>query len=170
MIFIESFRPILDRDSLSLSNLELKSIQPIIRKISHLVILVLLLFLAGCQHAKIRIDPELPQECKPWVEKKDKEDCVESWKSLREKSDSIPTIEKEFEQEYFYWGFSPKDIALDLNNECPKGIVEIYQFSSFKNAVYEQLTLGYYSPRILRLTCLTEELKPEKRSTGIRKK
>jgi hypothetical protein len=127
-------------------------------------------FIFNCQHARIRMEPELPQECKPWVEKKSEASCMEAWSKLKERRDSIPTVEKEYEQIYYYWGFSPDDISLRLDEECPKGVVEIYQYSTFKNALYEQLTIGFYSPRTLRLTCLTEELKPEIKPTGGRRR
>lgn len=116
-------------------------------------------FAIHCQHARIRVEPNPPAQCKPWAEKQFEETCEKAYNDIREKRDKIPTMEKEYEQVYTNWGFKPREISMNLKEECPKGVVEIYQYSTFKNALFEQLTLGYYSPRTLRLTCLTEEFR-----------
>ncbi len=115
----------------------------------------------SCQHARIRISPPIPAECKPWAEMQSSPECQAKrevqWKSLEE----IPTTVKEYDQIYYYWGLKPNEISLRLDEECPQGVYEIHQFSTFQNALYEQLTLGFYSPRTLRLTCFTKNPYPE---------
>lgn len=121
--------------------------------------LTLLLWITiSCQHARIRIPPPLPDECKPWNDKNLEPTCLEKRKELENEWEVIPTNVKEYEQKYYFWGLKPSDIYYKLDEECPNGVKEIYQFSTFKDAVYEQLTLGLYSPRTLRLTCY--ETKP----------
>lgn len=117
------------------------------------IFLSMFLFILNCQHARIRFIPDLPDQCIPWSEKNQNEVCQASLEILRNDLVKKKTIEKEFPQIYTYWGFKPEDIKVDLNKECPQGVYEIYQYSTFKNAVYEQLTIGFYSPRTLRLTC-----------------
>jgi hypothetical protein len=126
---------------------------PIHTSLKYFILLGCLLFLFQCQHARIRLIPSLPEQCIPWSEKQQKEDCQSSLEIIRNDLAKKKTIEKEFPQVYTYWGFSPDNIQVDLNKECPKGVFEIYQYSSLTNAVYEQLTIGFYSPRTLRLTC-----------------
>lgn len=114
-----------------------------------------------CQHARIRVAPPVPEECKPWEDKKEEEVCKNKWDELIQKRDSIPVVEKEFEHEYYYWGLKPGDIGVRLDKECPKGVAEIHQYSTFKQGLYEQVTVGFYSPRTLRLVCLSQPLETE---------
>jgi hypothetical protein len=112
-----------------------------------------IVFFLQCQHARVRLIPDMPKECKPWSEKEYKEVCQDALQSMRNDLNKKKTIIKEYPQVYLYWGLRPKTIAMDLTKECPKGVYEIYQFSTLKNAIYEQLTIGFYSARTLRLTC-----------------
>jgi|JI9StandDraft_1071089.scaffolds.fasta_scaffold177554_3 hypothetical protein len=118
-----------------------------------LLILFSISFFIQCQHARVRLIPDIPNECKPWSEKEFKEVCQDALQSIRNNLSKKKTTVKDYSQAYLYWGLRPKTIPIDLTKECPKGVYEIYQFSSFKNVIYEQLTIGFYSPRTLRLTC-----------------
>ncbi|MCC5814976.1 MAG: hypothetical protein JJT78_09485 [Leptospira sp.] len=131
----------------------------------------IIIIIFNCQHARIRIAPPLPPECKPFTEKEGSDDCIKKREEWQEALNKIPTTVKEYEQVYYYWGLSPSDFDYDLKNECPKGTYEIHQFSTLKQGVYEQVTLGFYSPRTLRLTCLNQEFTPEpqNRPTGRRR-
>lgn len=117
------------------------------------ILLSIFLFIINCQHARIRFIPDLPDQCIPWSEKNQNEVCQASLEIIRNDLAKKKTVEKEFPQIYTYWGFKPEDIQVDLNKECPKGVYEIHQYSTLMNAIYEQLTIGFYSPRTLRLTC-----------------
>ncbi|NCN10504.1 MAG: hypothetical protein GW938_11740 [Leptospira sp.] len=123
------------------------------RIMKFLIMISLVLLVLNCQHARIRLIPSLPSQCIPWSEKQQKDDCQTSLEIIRNDLAKKKTVEKEFPQVYTYWGFSPDDIQVDLNKECPKGVFEIYQYSTFMNGFYEQLSIGFYSPRTLRLTC-----------------
>lgn len=51
-------------------------------------------------------------------------------------------------------GLLPRKIEYEESNICPeRGIKEIHQFSSFTNVLFEQMTLGIYSPRSLEIFC-----------------
>ena len=125
----------------------------VIININYFILISFILITWSCQHARVRIIPDLPRECLPWSEKQQKEVCQESLDIIRNDLAKKKTIEKEYPQDYTYWGFRPDDVPVDLNKECPKGVFEIYQYSTLKNAIYEQFTIGFYSPITLKLTC-----------------
>lgn len=132
-----------------------------------LLLFILTVGLFHCQHARIRIPPPLPEECKPWSEKQYDPTCQEKRQSQKNEWESFPVLVKEYEQKYFFWGLKPSDIYYKLDEECPNGVKEIYQYSTLKDAVYEQLTIGIYSPRTLRLTCYeSKPIQPTKPTPG----
>ncbi|EMJ67098.1 hypothetical protein LEP1GSC051_3713 [Leptospira sp. P2653] len=47
----------------------------------------------------------------------------------------------------------PREYLIDVTGYCPNGIKEVRQYSTFLDLIYEQLTLGIYSPRTLNLIC-----------------
>lgn len=125
-----------------------------------MILSLAVLSMTQCQHARIRVSPPLPSECKPWEEKQMEESCIAKRQELKAKLESIPTSVKEYEHEYYYWGFKPADYSIQLEKECPNGVFEIHQYSTFKQGFYEQVTLGFYTPRTLQLTCLSERFNP----------
>lgn len=47
----------------------------------------------------------------------------------------------------------PKKHHVNVSDYCTNEIKEIRQYSTFLDSLYEQLTLGIYTPRTLNLTC-----------------
>lgn len=57
-------------------------------------------------------------------------------------------------QNYYLMGLLPRQIEYEESKVCPeKGIKEVHQYSSFTNVLFEQMTLGIYSPRSLEIFC-----------------
>lgn len=71
----------------------------------------------------------------------------------RERLSAEPSQMHVIPQAYYYWGLSPKNYPIDTTAYCPNGIKEAHQYSTFFDSLYEQLTVGIYSPRTLILIC-----------------
>lgn len=91
--------------------------------------LVLLLAL-NCQHARLRFDG-----------------CADC------KGGTDPSKTQELHHKFYVWGLVGKQ-ELYARDLCPgSGISEIYQYTSAVDGILENLTLGMYMPRTLRITC-----------------
>ncbi|PJZ59344.1 hypothetical protein CH367_01755 [Leptospira barantonii] len=71
----------------------------------------------------------------------------------RERLNAEPSQMHVIPQSFYFWGMSPKNYAINGSTYCPNGIKEAHQYSTFFDSLYEQLTLGIYSPRTLNLIC-----------------
>lgn len=54
---------------------------------------------------------------------------------------------------YYLFGLLPRNIELVAEDLCPAGIRGLDQYTSFTDGLFEQLTLGIYSPRTVEVTC-----------------
>ncbi|WCL49407.1 Bor/Iss family lipoprotein [Leptospira sp. GIMC2001] len=112
-----------------------------------------ILFLFHCQHARVRILPNLPESCIPFEQKEKDTKCINSLAKLEEEQKKAETQEILIPQKYYFWGLRPENYEINAEEQCPKGIIEVHQFSSFMDGFYEQITIGIYSPRTLQLLC-----------------
>ncbi|MDI7207844.1 hypothetical protein QMN03_13240 [Leptospira santarosai] len=112
---------------------------------------VVFLFTAlwNCQHVRVRFSQEIPEPCKTSNQKKECKIALET----RAKKESAPKQTFTISQNFYFWGLKPANYAIDGITYCPHGVYEAYQYTSFRNGLYEQLTLGIFSPRTLILTC-----------------
>ena len=111
-------------------------------------------FTTSCQHARVRLGSPEPRECRLGLLPRRK--CDEIMNARKEKVAKSPeTLEKHvIEQEYYLMGLYPDEKVYKAEDFCPgKAIYEVYQYSTFMDGLYEQLTLGIYSPRTLEVTC-----------------
>ncbi|WP_046691468.1 Bor/Iss family lipoprotein [Leptospira santarosai] len=103
----------------------------------------------NCQHVRVRFSQETPESCKTSNQKKECKIALET----RAKKESAPKQTFTISQNFYFWGLKPANYAIDGITYCPHGVYEAYQYTSFRNGLYEQLTLGIFSPRTLILTC-----------------
>jgi hypothetical protein len=54
---------------------------------------------------------------------------------------------------YFLFGLYPRNVELSETELCPGGIAAVDQYTSFRDGLFEQLTLGVYSPRTVEVRC-----------------
>ncbi|WP_254055542.1 Bor family protein [Leptospira mayottensis] len=125
-------------------------LQKALKKNGKLIIVMFLLTVFwNCQHARVRFPQETPEPCKLSNQKKECKIALEA----RIKMESTPKQTFTISQNFYFWGLKPSNYAIDGTAYCPHGVYEAYQFTSFWNGLYEQLTLGFFSPRTLVLTC-----------------
>ncbi|EMJ93134.1 Bor/Iss family lipoprotein [Leptospira alstonii] len=103
----------------------------------------------NCQHVRVRFAQEKPEPCKISEQKKECKTALEQ----RTKNQSLPKQQFTIAQNFYFWGLKPANYTIDGLTYCPAGVYEAYQYSTFLNGLYEQLTLGIYTPRTLILTC-----------------
>lgn len=116
-----------------------------------LKILILTTFFISCQHARVRFEMSPPKECKEGsgIES----DCLFAKATLLSKVREGGTLSHKFRQDYYLWGIYPRKIELDLSDVCPAGIYELHRYATFGDTLIEQLTIGIYSPRTIKLIC-----------------
>lgn len=115
-----------------------------------IVFLLFILFFNSCQHARLRFNMKTLPEC---IEDQFSSDCLFAKANLMNKVKEGGTLSHKFKQEYYFWGFFPRKIELDLSEVCPEGIYEIHRYATFNDTLLEQLSLGLYSPRTVKLIC-----------------
>jgi len=115
------------------------------------LLLFFVLFFISCQHARVRFEMKNPKECSDnsYLES----DCLFAKASLLSKVREGGTLSHKFKQDYYFWGLYPRKIELDLSDVCPAGIYELHRYATFSDTFIEQLTIGIYSPRTIRLLC-----------------
>lgn len=112
--------------------------------------LFIILFLLNCQHARLRVSPPLPKSCQSENQKQCEKDKIEFQEKLKSSEKSF----KEIHQVYYLGGLFPRKYEIQESKYCPdSGIYEILQYYTFKDALFEQLTVFIYSPRTVRITC-----------------
>ncbi|MBM9575949.1 hypothetical protein JWG45_02175 [Leptospira sp. 201903070] len=101
-------------------------------KLHYIIMILFTFFFYFCQHARVELSPIVNQK-----------------KAAESKKERIL-----LKQNYYLMGLLPRKIEYEEANICPeRGIKEIHQYSSFMNIVFEQMTLGIYSPRSLEIFC-----------------
>lgn len=95
-----------------------------------MALVTLMLLLISCQHARLRFDG-----CK---------DC---------KGSPDPSKTKTLHHKFYVWGLVGK-AEVHAQEVCPdSGINEVYQYTSAMDGILENLTIGMYMPRTLKITC-----------------
>ncbi len=98
---------------------------------------LLFLFLAQCQHARIRFDG-----------------CGDCKGAENSAGQTFQTKVVEQDEVFWFWGLSPDKIEYQAQDLCPeKGVLEVYNYSSLMDGILENVTLGIYAPRTMRITC-----------------
>lgn len=100
--------------------------------INYIILILLTLDFISCQHARVEVAPTLKQK--------------------RKTETNRETIL--LKQNYFLMGLLPRKLEYSESEYCPnRGIKEIHQYSSISNILFEQMTIGIYSPRSLEIVC-----------------
>ncbi|TGL78146.1 Bor/Iss family lipoprotein [Leptospira yasudae] len=97
------------------------------------IIILLLTQIVWCQHARVEVAPIAAKQAKT-------------------KETNRETIL--LKQNYYLMGLLPRKLEYSEAQYCPeRGIKEVHQYSSFANILFEQITIGIYSPRSLEIVC-----------------
>ncbi|WP_165783443.1 Bor/Iss family lipoprotein [Leptospira ellisii] len=119
-------------------------------KIALLAILLMIFgTFSACQHARVRFPQNPPKSCLNPANQKQCKTAMEE----RERLNSQPSPVHTIPQPFYFWGMNPKNYPVEAASYCPNGVREAHQYSTFFDSLYEQLTLGIYSPRTLDLVC-----------------
>lgn len=117
--------------------------------------LLMLFALASCQHARV-ILPGPNKSLEPEVAENPKKGGKQDKKKTPEKSPENKVGEgavMEFSQNYYLWGLIPRNFEYEAAKLCPRGIREIYQYSTVTDGLFSEITLGFYMPRTMRISC-----------------
>lgn len=102
---------------------------------------IIILSLLYCQHARVELPPPAAGPCK-------KNDCGST--ALQTDSGKAQL----FHHTYYLGGLIPRKYEIKESEVCPdKGIRQIHQYYTFKDAALEQLTVFIYSPRTVKIIC-----------------
>lgn len=114
--------------------------------------------LVDCQHARVQLplrELPVPSACTGRVIVN--RDCNKAKLDLQKKRDEQLAEERErefvFHHGYLFWGLKPAGIDIKAAEICPIGVKEIYEYSSVKDGLLENLTFGIYCPKTLKITC-----------------
>ncbi|RHX95943.1 hypothetical protein DLM76_02980 [Leptospira yasudae] len=113
------------------------------------IVLLFMGIFVACQHTRVRFPQDPPKSClNPSAQRQ----CRAALED-RERLNAEPSQMHVIPQSFYFWGMSPKNYPVNAVSYCPNGVKEAHQYSTFFDALYEQLTLGIYSPRTLDLIC-----------------
>ncbi|EKR64732.1 hypothetical protein LEP1GSC036_3353 [Leptospira weilii str. 2006001853] len=104
---------------------------------------------ANCQNVQVSFPQKPLKSCAPPVLRRQCKNDLEERARLNAKPHKV----HEVPQSFYFWGIVPREYLIDVTGYCPNGIKEVRQYSTFLDLIYEQLTLGIYSPRTLNLIC-----------------
>ncbi|MCH1913685.1 Bor family protein [Leptospira noguchii] len=114
-----------------------------------LIFFLAVLFLTECRHAWVRFPQTTPEACQTNQYSNECKRVMEEKRTKREEPGKIYTIH----QKYFFFGLLPTEQVVEITKYCPQGPRSAHQFTSFWDAVWEQLTLTIYSPQTLEVEC-----------------
>ncbi|EQA61721.1 Bor/Iss family lipoprotein [Leptospira alexanderi] len=115
-----------------------------------LVCVLFVLFLGECRHAWVRFPQNLPRACQGYQNSSECKRMMEEKRIRKEEAGKIHTIH----QRYYFFGLLPTEQIVDVTKYCPEGGPRsAHQFTSFWDALWEQLTLTIYSPQTLEVEC-----------------
>ncbi|ANH01018.1 hypothetical protein CLV95_11268 [Leptospira borgpetersenii serovar Javanica] len=113
------------------------------------IILLILNLSAGCQNVRVGFPQKPLKSCMPPVLRRQCKNDLEERARLNARPSKMHVVS----QSFYFWGMVPRVRRIDATIYCPKGVKEARQYTTFLDSIYEQLTLGIYSPRTLNLTC-----------------
>lgn len=101
----------------------------------HSSLLVILFFcFIHCHHA--RYSSDTCETCKPFA-----------MKTNYDKNFVLPL-------KFYFWGLYPPKLEFNSSDLCKfSEIKEIHEYTSISDGIYENLTLGIYTPRTLAVNC-----------------
>lgn len=114
-----------------------------------LIFIISVIFLVECRHAWVRFPQTIPEVCQINQYSNECKRIMEEKRTKREMPGKIHTIR----QNYYFFGLLPKEQIVEISKYCPEGPRSAHQFTSFWDAVWEQLTLTIYSPQTLEVEC-----------------
>ena len=106
--------------------------------------------LVQCQHSRVRIAPPTPEDCQGPIINEEKCNAAKNAQKQKQNGKKGEII---LEQKFFAWGLYPAKIEYDAAKLCPQGIYEVYQYTTVVDGLLSEITLGFYLPRTLRVTC-----------------
>lgn len=123
-----------------------------------LVMLLLVLTSASCQFARVKIDQTRnPPDCRT-QKAFSLENCQEIVLDRKTRSENLPegrVSKNVIKQHFFIGGLYPFEMSYTQKELCPSGkIYDVYQYFSLMDGLYENLSVGLYSPRTLQITCI----------------
>ncbi|PJZ71610.1 hypothetical protein CH373_03100 [Leptospira perolatii] len=107
------------------------------------------MFFGNCRHAWVRYAQAPPESCKIYPSSRECKKALELRNSITEQKGQVHKVQ----QTYYLMGFYPAARVLDTANYCPEGPKVVHQYTSFSDGLYEQLSLGIYSPQTLEVEC-----------------
>ncbi len=130
-----------------------------IRRSTIIALFLTTIGLSSCQHVRVQTAWEIPASCtmaNALAGEKCKQDLEEQKRTILA-SNRITT--HVIQQSFYLMGLYPLEQRIQLHDYCPgETLLEAYQYSTWKQGLFEQLTLGIWSPRTLIIKCV----KPEK--------
>lgn len=105
--------------------------------------------LEECRHAWVRFPPSQPAACQTYQNSPECRRAMEEKRAKKGEQGKIHTIH----QKYYFFGLLPTERVVDVTKYCPEGPRSAHQFTSFWDALWEQLTFTIYSPQTLEVEC-----------------
>ncbi|PJZ71609.1 hypothetical protein CH373_03085 [Leptospira perolatii] len=104
----------------------------------------------GCRHAWVRY-PQLPPEaCRIYPSSRECRRALDARDTNQQSSSG--SVHK-IKQDYYFFGLYPGIQVLDTSQYCPDGPKLVHQYTSTTNAIWEQVSLGVYSPQTVEVEC-----------------
>ncbi|XDD52138.1 hypothetical protein AB3N59_19450 [Leptospira sp. WS92.C1] len=110
---------------------------------------LLILVLGACRHAWVRFPQTPPLACQIYTQSSECKRAIEDRIGKQGQTGKIHNIH----QKYYFFGLMPARYVVDISKYCPEGPKSAHQFTSFWDAVWEQLTFTIYSPQTLEVEC-----------------
>ncbi len=115
-----------------------------------ILILGAALFLTeGCRHAYVRYGELPPAVCVNYPESMD---CARARKRQTELQNT-PGERHIIKQNYYLFGYYPRNVVLDVRQYCPGGPRSIHRYTGMMDGFLEQLTFTIYSPQTVEIEC-----------------
>ncbi len=107
--------------------------------------------LGACRHARIQLAPPTPEACKSDIANPVLCEAARA-NQAKQYASRKPTT-KTLQHYFIWWGMYPKQKEYDAAKLCPGGIREIYEYSTWKDGLYAELTFGWLLRRTMKVTC-----------------
>ena len=125
------------------------------KTIYRLIFTIFLLTLFGCRHARVILPPPVPEVCRDATSPAKMMRCDSEKARIKfniERNEAA-RVTKTFRHKFYFWGLMPKKHEYNGKEICPNGVREIHEFSTWKDGLLAEVTLGIYMPRTMEITC-----------------